>query len=39
LAAAIAQSTAIATAEQQARIADVVNTARREIYSILGESE
>ncbi|BBY06079.1 PadR family transcriptional regulator [Mycobacterium noviomagense] len=39
LAAAVAQSTAIATAEQQARIADIVNNARRDIYSILGESE
>ncbi|BBZ36857.1 hypothetical protein MCNF_54620 [Mycolicibacterium confluentis] len=37
LAAAVAQSTHAASAEQQQRIIDIVNTARREIYQILGE--
>jgi DNA-binding PadR family transcriptional regulator len=36
---AVAQSTHTATAEQQKRILDIVNTARREIYSILSESD
>jgi DNA-binding PadR family transcriptional regulator len=34
---AVAQSAHAATAEQQQRIVDVLNTARREIYGILGE--
>ncbi|PQE01126.1 PadR family transcriptional regulator [Mycobacterium sp. EPG1] len=34
---AVAQSAHAASAEQQQRILDVVNNARREIYSILGE--
>lgn len=34
---AIAQSTQAANAEQQQRIVDVLNNARREIYGILGE--
>jgi DNA-binding PadR family transcriptional regulator len=34
---AVAQSAHAATAEQQQRIVDIVNNARREIYSILGE--
>ncbi|OBF14091.1 PadR family transcriptional regulator [Mycobacterium sp. ACS4331] len=37
LAAAVAQSTHAASADQQQRIVDIVNTARREIYQILGE--
>jgi DNA-binding PadR family transcriptional regulator len=36
---AVAQSAHTATAEQQQRIVDIVNNARREIYQILGESE
>ena len=36
---AVAQSAHTATAEQQQRIVDIVNNARREIYHILGESE
>lgn len=34
---AVAQSAHTATAEQQQRIVDIVNNARREIYAILGE--
>ena len=34
---AVAQSAHTATAEQQQRIVDIVNNARREIYGILGE--
>ena len=34
---AVAQSAHAATAEQQQRIVDIVNNARREIYQILGE--
>jgi DNA-binding PadR family transcriptional regulator len=36
---AVAQSAHAASAEQQQRIVDIVNNARREIYQILGESE
>ena len=36
---AVAQSAYTTNAEQQARIVDIVNNARREIYQILGESE
>jgi DNA-binding PadR family transcriptional regulator len=36
---AVAQSVHTASAEQQQRILDIVNNARREIYQILGESE
>ena len=36
---AVAQSAHAATEEQQQRIVDIVNNARREIYHILGESE
>jgi DNA-binding PadR family transcriptional regulator len=36
---AVAQSAHTSTAEQQQRIVDIVNNARREIYGILGESE
>ena len=36
---AIAQSAHAATAEQQPRIVDIVNNARREIYGILGETD
>ena len=36
---AVAQSAHAASAEQQQRIVDVVNNARREIYGILGETE
>jgi DNA-binding PadR family transcriptional regulator len=36
---AVAQSAHTASAEQQQRIVDIVNNARREIYQILGESE
>ncbi|MDT5340746.1 MAG: hypothetical protein QOD90_6251 [Mycobacterium sp.] len=36
---AVAQSAHAASAEQQQRIVDIVNNARREIYGILGESE
>ena len=35
---AVAQSANAANAEQQQRILDIVNNARREIYQILGES-
>ena len=35
---AVGQSAATATAEQQERIVDIVNAARRDIYGILGES-
>ena len=34
---AVAQSAHTATAEQQQRIVDIINNARREIYGILGE--
>jgi len=34
---AVAQSAHAASAEQQQRIVDIVNNARREIYQILGE--
>jgi hypothetical protein len=34
---AVAQSAHTANEEQQARIVDIVNNARREIYGILGE--
>lgn len=36
---AIAQSAHAGSAEQQQRILDIVNNARREVYQILGESE
>src|SRR5215217_4549707 len=36
---AVAQSNFAATEEQQQRIADIVNNARREIYHILGETD
>lgn len=36
---AVAQSAHAASAEQQQRIVDIVNNARREIYGILGEAE
>ncbi|MGH3677438.1 MAG: PadR family transcriptional regulator [Mycobacterium sp.] len=36
---AVAQSAYTATEEQQQRIVDIVNGARREVYNILGESE
>jgi DNA-binding PadR family transcriptional regulator len=36
---AVAQSAHAATAEQQQRIVDIVNNARKEIYQILGETE
>jgi DNA-binding PadR family transcriptional regulator len=36
---AVAQSAHTANEEQQARIVDIVNNARREIYGILGESD
>jgi DNA-binding PadR family transcriptional regulator len=36
---AVAQSAHAASAEQQQRIVDIVNNARREIYGILGETE
>jgi DNA-binding PadR family transcriptional regulator len=36
---AVAQSAHTATAEQQQRIVDIVNGARRDIYNILGEAE
>ncbi|BBX00003.1 PadR family transcriptional regulator [Mycolicibacterium moriokaense] len=36
---AVAQSAHAASAEQQQRIVDIVNNARREIYHILGEAE
>ena len=36
---AVAQSAYAATEEQQQRIVDIVNNARREVYNILGETE
>ena len=36
---AVTQSAHAATEEQQARIVDIVNNARREVYNILGETE
>jgi len=36
---AVAQSAHAASDEQQQRIVDILNTARREIYQILGESD
>jgi DNA-binding PadR family transcriptional regulator len=36
---AVAQSAHTATEQQQARIVDIVNNARREIYGILGEAD
>jgi DNA-binding PadR family transcriptional regulator len=36
---AVAQGAYAGTAEQQERIVDIINNARREIYNILGESE
>jgi DNA-binding PadR family transcriptional regulator len=36
---AVRQSAHAATAEQQKRIVDIVNNARREVYQILGETE
>jgi hypothetical protein len=36
---AVAQSMHTASPEQQQRIVDIVNNARREIYGILGETE
>jgi DNA-binding PadR family transcriptional regulator len=36
---AVAQSAHAASPEQQQRIVDIVNNARREIYGILGETE
>jgi DNA-binding PadR family transcriptional regulator len=36
---AVAQSAHTATDEQQKRIVDIVNNARREVYNILGETE
>ncbi len=39
LAGAVAQSAYTASEEQQQRIVDIVNGARREVYNILGESE
>jgi DNA-binding PadR family transcriptional regulator len=36
---AVAQSAHTATEEQQGRIVDIVNNARREVYNILGETE
>lgn len=36
---AVAQSAHTASPEQQQRIVDIVNAARREVYQILGESE
>jgi DNA-binding PadR family transcriptional regulator len=36
---AVAQSSQAASPEQQQRIVDIVNNARREIYQILGESD
>lgn len=39
LSAAVMQSAMLATAEQQERIVDIINNARREIYTILGETE
>lgn len=39
LASAVAQSAYAASEEQQQRIIDIVNDARREVYNILGETE
>jgi DNA-binding PadR family transcriptional regulator len=36
---AVAQSAHAASPEQQQRVVDIVNNARREIYGILGEAE
>lgn len=36
---AVAMSAGAATPEQQKRIADIVNNARREVYGVLGETE
>ena len=36
---AVAMSAGAATPEQQKRIADIVNNARREVYAVLGETE
>jgi DNA-binding PadR family transcriptional regulator len=36
---AVAQSAHVASEEQQQRILDIVNNARREIYTILGEDD
>jgi hypothetical protein len=36
---AVAQSAHAATSEQQQRIIDIVNNARREIYTILAEDD
>ncbi len=36
---AVAQAADAATPQQQERIVDIVNTARREVYTILGEAE
>jgi DNA-binding PadR family transcriptional regulator len=36
---AVAQSAYAASEEQQARIVDIVNNARREVYNILGETD
>jgi DNA-binding PadR family transcriptional regulator len=36
---AVTQAAHAATEEQQARIVDIVNNARREVYNILGETE
>ena len=36
---AVAQSAYAATEEQQQRIVDIVNNARREVYNILGETD
>ena len=36
---AVAQSAHTASPEQQQRIVDIVNNARREVYQILGESD
>ena len=36
---AVAQSAYTATEEQQQRIVDIVNNARREVYNILGETD
>jgi DNA-binding PadR family transcriptional regulator len=36
---AVAQSAYTATEEQQERIVDIINNARREVYNILGETE
>ncbi|MCV7400377.1 helix-turn-helix transcriptional regulator [Mycobacterium fragae] len=39
LSGAVMQSAMLATVEQQERIVDILNNARREIYAILGETE